>query len=187
MKQNTEKITVSLPKETLRIADENRGRFGYHTRSDFIDAAIREYVSRDLLKEFTGELAQFYKKIGHSEIKEMEEHLAKLSYKIAVEMAQVNLLLASVLDLGDGDISKLRKKALDLVNSNRGYIPLRTANKSQIDIKIDMDMEDMSRRETYQTAVGDTLYTVTCESPNGVDDAVMNRILRTIERISIDS
>jgi len=141
MKQNIEKITVSLPRETLRIADENRKRFGYHTRSDFIDAAIREYVSRDLLKEFSGELAQFYRKIGHSEIKEMEEHLSKLSYKIAVEIAQINLLFASILPLAHEDFRSLRSKAVQLVNGSRGYVPVRDANKNQIELRVEDEDE----------------------------------------------
>lgn len=41
MSQGTEKITVSLPAETLQMADENYKRFGVKNRSDFINAAIR--------------------------------------------------------------------------------------------------------------------------------------------------
>lgn len=142
MNQKIEKITVSLPQETLRIADDNRERFGFHNRSDFINAAIREYVSRDLLKEFTGELTQFYKKIERSEIKSMEEHLAKLSYKIAVEIAQMNLLLASTIPLYYEDFSKLRSKAVKLVNASRGYVPLKTAKQNQVELAQQDEIEE---------------------------------------------
>ncbi|ACV64022.1 hypothetical protein Dtox_3288 [Desulfofarcimen acetoxidans DSM 771] len=87
MSREIEKITVSLRTETLRMADENHERFGFENRSDFINAAIHEYVSRDMLREFGSEIAEVYSKIQHSEIRNLEEHLAKLSYKIAVEMA----------------------------------------------------------------------------------------------------
>ena len=60
MSREIEKITVSLPTETLRLADENRERFGFGNRSEFINAAIREYVSRDILRQFGGELAEVY-------------------------------------------------------------------------------------------------------------------------------
>jgi len=134
MKKDTEKITVSLPRETLRIADENRERFGYTTRSDFINSAIREYISRDLLKEFSGELAQFYRRIDKSEIKVLEEHLSKLSYKIAVEIAQMNLLFASIYPLEQGDFRRLRGKAVQLVNRSRGYVPMKEASQHQIEL-----------------------------------------------------
>jgi metal-responsive CopG/Arc/MetJ family transcriptional regulator len=42
MSLETEKITVSLPRETLRLADEQYAAFGFSNRSEFIDAAIRE-------------------------------------------------------------------------------------------------------------------------------------------------
>ena len=96
MEKKTEKITVSLSPEVIHLADQNWEKFGFKNRSELIDAAIREYISRDLLKEFTGELSQFYQKIERSEIKHLEEHLAKLSYKIAVEIAQMHLLMASI-------------------------------------------------------------------------------------------
>lgn len=142
MKQETEKITVSLPKETLRAADSSRERLGFSNRSGFIDAAIREYLSRDLLKEFTGELSQFYQKIERSEIKDMEQHLAKLSYKIAVEIAQVHLMLASMLEIPFADTKKLRGKAVQLVNKSRGFIPLDTVLKNTVELHYGEEDDD---------------------------------------------
>ena len=98
MSRGIEKITVSLPEETLRIADENHKRFGFENRSEFINAAIREYVSRDMLREFGSEIADVYSKIQHSEIRNLRNISPKLSYKIAVEMAQMNLFLASIME-----------------------------------------------------------------------------------------
>ena len=72
MEKKTEKVTVSLSPEVIRLADQNWEKFGFKNRSELIDAAIREYISRDLLKEFTGELSQFYQKIERSEIKHLE-------------------------------------------------------------------------------------------------------------------
>ena len=126
MEKKTEKITVSLPPEVIRLADQNWEKFGFKNRSELIDAAIREYISRDLLKEFTGELSQFYQKIERSEIKHLEEHLAKLSYKIAVEIAQTHLLMASITDLSKRDTRDLRARAVALVNESKGYISLDT-------------------------------------------------------------
>jgi metal-responsive CopG/Arc/MetJ family transcriptional regulator len=147
MSKRTEKITVSLPMETLRMADENHKRFGFENRSDFINAAIREYISRDILRELSGELAGLYSKIQQSEIKNLEEHLAKLSYKIAVEMAQMNLFLTSAMEVPYLDVQKLRGKAVQLVNNSRGYVPISEAIKHNVDIHyledgIDEDDED---------------------------------------------
>ena len=135
MKQTAEKITVSLSTDTLRMANSKYKEFGFENRSAFIDAAIREYVSRDLLRQFSGELAELYRKIGRGEIKNLEDHLAKLSYKIAVELAQLNLLLASALELPYIDTQKLRGKAVQLVNQSKGYVPLKDVILNQIDLR----------------------------------------------------
>lgn len=142
MSREIEKITVSLPAETLQMADENYKRFGFENRSDFINAAIREYVSRDILREFGSEIAEVYSKIQHSEIRNLEEHLAKLSYKIAVEMAQMNLFLASIMEVPYLDMQKLRGKAVSMVNNCRGYVPLSVAVKHRTDIHYMEDKDD---------------------------------------------
>ncbi|MPM24306.1 hypothetical protein SDC9_70787 [bioreactor metagenome] len=134
MSRETEKITVSLPLETLRLADEKYAAFGFPNRSKFIDAAIREYVSRDLLRQFSGELAEIYGRLEHTEIRQLEEHLSKLSYKTAVELAQINLLLASILEVPDADTQKLRGRAVKLVNQSRGYVPLKDALRNRMEI-----------------------------------------------------
>ncbi len=143
MSLRTEKITVSLPAETLRLADENHRRFGFENRSEFINAAIREYVSRDMLRQFGSEIAEVYSKIERSEIRNLEEHISKLSYKIAVEMAQMNLLMASLLEVPYLDTQKLRGKAVQLVNNSRGYVPLREAIKNRTEIRYMEDREDV--------------------------------------------
>ena len=141
MEKKTEKVTVSLSPEVIRLADQNWEKFGFKNRSELIDAAIREYISRDLLKEFTGELSQFYQKIERSEIKHLEEHLAKLSYKIAVEIAQTHLLMASITDLSKQDTHDLRAKAVALVNESKGYISLDTARKHKVPLQLEDDTE----------------------------------------------
>ena len=136
MEKKTEKITVSLSPEVIHLADQNWEKFGFKNRSELIDAAIREYISRDLLKEFTGELSQFYQKIERSEIKHLEEHLAKLSYN-----AQMHLLMASITELSKQDTRDLRAKAVALVNESKGYISLETARKHKVPLQLEDDTE----------------------------------------------
>lgn len=147
MSRETEKITVSLPRETLRLADEKYTAFGFSNRSEFIDAAIREYISRDLLRQFSGELAEIYGRLEHTEIRQLEEHLSKLSYKTAVELAQINLLLASILEVPDADTQKLRGRAVKLVNQSRGYVPLKDALRNKMEIGYLEGLEDDYEQE----------------------------------------
>lgn len=123
----SEKITVSLPADTTRLADEKYQAFGFQNRSEFINAAIREYISRDILRQFTGELTEIYQQIERSEIKELEQHLSKLTYKIAVELAQIYMLLATGMEIPYDIDRSLRGKAVKLVNQHKGFVPLSKA------------------------------------------------------------
>ncbi len=130
----TEKITVSLSGDTLKLADEHYKGLGFANRSELIEAAIREYLSRDLMRQFTGELTEIYTKIERSEIKELEQHLSKLSYKIAVELAQIYMLLATGMKIPYDTDRSLRGKAVKLVNRHKGFVPLSKAVKEAEEI-----------------------------------------------------
>lgn len=131
MSRKTEKITVSLSQETPRLADEQCAAFGFSNRSEFIDGAIREYISRDLLRKFSGEQVELYGRLEHTEIRRLEEHMSKLSYKTAVELAQINLMLVSILEVPDADTQRLRGRA---VNLSRGYVSLKDALRNRMEI-----------------------------------------------------
>jgi len=184
MKQEIEKITVSLPRETLQLADDNRKRLGFENRSELVGAALREYISQRLQEE-TG---QHSERIESSDIKNMENHLAKIFYKIAVELAQMNLIWASILEIPDESIRSLRGRAVSLLKKTKGYIPLSTANKNRVEIDIDPENElfGYAQKQVYQTVIRDTVFNVTCEG-TGVDEATMDKILRTIQYTVVTS
>ena len=124
-----EKITVSLSGDTIKLADEKYADFGFANRSELINAAIREYISRDLMRQFTGELASVYQQIERSEIKELEQHLSKLSYKIAVQLAQIYMLLATAVEIPYDIDRSLRGKAVKQVNHLKGFVSISKAVK----------------------------------------------------------
>ena len=129
-----DKISVSLSDEVIRLEEQNREQLGFSSRSEFIEAAIKEYIARDTLGHFQKEITRIYKDLEHGEIKEMEDRLAMLSYKIAVEMAQVNLTLIYLSEFSDQDIYKLRERAVKLVNQSKGFVNLPTAKKNQVSL-----------------------------------------------------
>ncbi len=147
MKQRIEKITVSLPTDTLKLADDYYIKFGHSNRSELINTAIRKYVLEDMIRQYSVELVQLYHTLEESEIGKMEEHLSKLSYKIAVELAQINLFLTSAFELNYDDISRLRGKAVQLVNKNHGYIPLTKADRNRVELNPFSNMGEES--ETF--------------------------------------
>lgn len=132
MGTNITKITVSLPTETVRIADENWKELGFASRSDYIGAAIRKLGAREMLHGFKDELADIYAQLERTELKEMENHLAKIMFKVAMEMAQLGILLTSALDISYTEAERIRGKAFSLIKKSHGIISLSTAARNKV-------------------------------------------------------
>lgn len=126
-----EKVTVSLTGETLALEAQSRASFGFSTCSDFIEAALREYIARDGINHFADEIVGIYSKLERRELKEMEDRLAMLSYKIAVALAQINLTQAELSDYSYEDAQALRGDAVQMVNLSKGFITLPMAVKKR--------------------------------------------------------
>jgi metal-responsive CopG/Arc/MetJ family transcriptional regulator len=125
-----EKIGVSLSVETIILADETYGRFGFSSRSELIDAAINKYVMLQALGKYPDELEGIYNSIEARGIKEMEDRMASMLYKVAVEIAQVNLLLTEDMELNDRMVGRLRRDAVRLVKVTGGVVSLKQATNN---------------------------------------------------------
>jgi Arc/MetJ-type ribon-helix-helix transcriptional regulator len=128
-RMSKQKIGVALSQEILSLEEQNRQRLGFSSRSEFIEAAIREYIGRDIFRQYTDELLRAYQSIERTEIKNMEDRLAKLSYKIAVELGQLNLMFTEFGDYSYLDAQDFRGKAVRIVNQTNGYVSLPMAAK----------------------------------------------------------
>jgi len=131
MSQRKEKFGVSLPAETVKLMDENLLRLGLSSRAKLVDAAVNEYISLHILKQFPDELSEIYGAIEARGIKAMEDRMAGLLYKIAIEIAQMNLLLYDEMGLNDDDFYNLRRDAAKMVNHNGGIVHLKTIAKNK--------------------------------------------------------
>lgn len=124
-----QKIGVTLSQEILAMEKQNRQRLGFSSRSEFIEAAIREYIGRNIYRQYTEDLMRVYQSIERTEIKNLEERLAKLSYKIAVELGQLNLMFADIGGYSYSEAQSFRGKAVGLVNQSKGFVTLPVATK----------------------------------------------------------
>lgn len=124
-----EKIGISLSRDVLKLEEESRRRLGFSSRSEFIEAAIREYIGRDIFRQYAEDMTRIYQSIERTEIKNLEERLSKLSYKIAVELGQLNLMFAEFGDYSYCEAQSLRGKAVGMVNQSKGFVTLPMAAK----------------------------------------------------------
>jgi metal-responsive CopG/Arc/MetJ family transcriptional regulator len=137
MSQKKDKIGISLPVETVRLADESLPMLGFSSRSELADAAINEYVTLHTLNKFPDEMAEIYDVIEARGLKDMEERMAGMLYKVAVEIAQVNIILSNDMDLTKRQLKDLRKEAVGMVNHTCGIVSLKKA-----DANSNFNMED---------------------------------------------
>lgn len=132
-----QKITVSLPEDVLQLIDKKWPQQGFKNRSAYITNAISQYASQEFLMRFPKELAEIHDHINQPGLKDMENRMGKLSYKIAMEIAQMNVLLASLAGLSYDQSRKTRKKAYDLVQQSRGFVSLPQAARGPVSLEDD--------------------------------------------------
>ena len=127
MMNNKTKIGLSLSAELLKLEESRRSELGFASRSELIEAAVYEYISKREVARFADTVANIYEQINEQLMADFEDRIAKLLYKIAIELAQNNLLMGRLFELDETDIYELRKHAYRLVKENKGRISFRKA------------------------------------------------------------
>lgn len=138
-KKEAIKVQIRMDSGQLKKLDASFEAAGFHSRNEYICKAIdfyssfletkqaEDYLSKTLMVAVDKRL----KSMEGRELKEMEDRLAMLSYKIAVELAQINLTLAELSDYSYEDAQALRGDAVQMVNLSKGFITLPMACRSQ--------------------------------------------------------
>lgn len=119
----TEKIGISLDKETLQLCDKHAAEHS-RSRSEFIATAIQKYIS-DL--EFGRQKNIIAKELAGEIVKGSEEGVTKISkglFRYAVEVEMIIMILSQLADIPPKIIEKYRKEAIRNVRRTRGKINL---------------------------------------------------------------
>ena len=129
MKNN--KITIRLSDETLKKCNEGMDITNCKVRNEFIEQAIEfysGYVSAEVHSEF---LSDTVTDSMEGIAKALENRFGKLLFKIAVEMAKLEQMLASINEMDDETIERLHKCCVDEVKKINGIIKMEDAVKYQ--------------------------------------------------------
>ena len=125
------KITIRLSDETLKKCNEGMDITNCKVRNEFIEKAIEfysGYVSAEVHSEF---LSDTVTDSMEGIIKALENRFGKLLFKIAVEMAKLEQMLASINEMDDETIERLHKRCVDEVRKINGVIKMEDAVKYQ--------------------------------------------------------
>lgn len=131
MEIKNNKITIRLSDETLKKCNEGMDITNCKVRNEFIEQAIEfysGYVSAEVHSEF---LSDTVTDSMEGIAKALENRFGKLLFKIAVEMAKLEQMLAAINEMDDETIERLHKRCVDEVKKINGIIKMEDAVKYQ--------------------------------------------------------
>ncbi len=131
MEMKNNKITIRLSDETLKKCNEGMDITNCKVRNEFIEQAIEfysGYVSAEVHSEF---LSDVIVESMEGIIKALENRFGRLLFKIAVEMAKLEQMLAAINEMDDETIERLHKRCVDEVKKINGIIKMEDAVKYQ--------------------------------------------------------
>ena len=115
MKIKNNKITIRLSDETLKKCNEGMDITNCKVRNEFIEKAIHFYSWYIYQEQHSEILSDVITESMEGIIKALENRFGRLLFKIAVEMAKLEQMLAAINEMDDETIERLHKRCVDEV------------------------------------------------------------------------
>lgn len=128
-----EHITTGLyiDRDLPEIINAYLGAANCRSRNEFINQAIRHYIAY-LQKEQDNEfLTPALESVLSGMIGDTENRLARILFKLAVELSMLMHVTASQFDISEEELARLRKFCVDEVSQLNGRISLENASRYQ--------------------------------------------------------
>lgn len=131
MEGKTNKITIRLSDETMKKCEEGMVVSGCGVRNDFVERAITFYAGYLSAQTHTDFLAGVIMESISGTVKTSENRLARLLFKIAVEMAKLEQMLATINEMDEETLRRLHIRCVNDVKKINGIIRMEDAVKFQ--------------------------------------------------------
>jgi metal-responsive CopG/Arc/MetJ family transcriptional regulator len=133
MSGNADKTKFSIRVDTklLDICDEYIEKTDTLNRTDFIESALKFYIGFLTSKNIENYLLQTLSSVLTSTIRDTENRLASIDFKVAVELSKLAHVIAYSHDIDEATLNKLHIKCLDEVKRINGAVDFESANKYQ--------------------------------------------------------
>ena len=118
---------------TLELADQYYHIDNCASRSEFIEKAILFYVGYVSSQQNRDYLADIIPSTVKSIVDESSNRMGRLLFKIAVEMAVVENILAAVCDVDELEVTRLRGQCVKEIKSTNGLLSFEEALRWQRD------------------------------------------------------
>ncbi|MDE8082516.1 hypothetical protein PT105_07725 [Erysipelothrix rhusiopathiae] len=122
--------TMMFP-EIIKLCDDNLELSNTKSRNDFIEEAIKFYVSYLNTKHNNLFISESIESVLQNSIKITEDRLSKLLFKQSVEMSMMMNILGANFELDETILTKLRIKCIKDVQTSVGSITFEEIVKYQ--------------------------------------------------------
>lgn len=126
-----QRYTVWLSRDAVQKSDSAVTVEGLKNRSDFIEKAIHFYSGYLYQEQHLDFLSDVLLEAMTGIIKTSENRLARLLFKVAVEMAKLESMLAVINDMDEETMKRLHIRCMNEVKKINGIIKMEDAVKYQ--------------------------------------------------------
>ncbi|CAM3594188.1 hypothetical protein [Erysipelothrix anatis] len=130
MKSRIKTGTMMFP-EIIQLCDDNLVLANTKSRNDFIEEAIKFYVSYLNTKHNNLFISESIESVLQNSIQITEDRLSKLLFKQSVEMSMMMNIIAANFELNEDILKKLRIKCIQDVKASVGSINFEDIVKYQ--------------------------------------------------------
>lgn len=131
METKNNRITVRLSDEILRKCESAMLLIGCTVRNDFITQAIDFYAGYISMQKNVDFMAKVILEAVSGTVKLSENRIARLLFKIAVEMAKLEQMLTAINDMDEETLRRLHIRCVNDVKKINGIISMEDAVKFQ--------------------------------------------------------
>ncbi len=130
-KKGKTKFSIRVDTELLALADAYIKESTIQSRTEFIEEAIRFYLGFLMSKKSEDYLLQSLSSVLIGTIRDSENRLARMDFKIAVELSKLSQVIAYSHDVDEESFRRLHIKCVEEVKRINGAIDFEGAYQYQ--------------------------------------------------------
>ena len=126
-----QRIGVYMEKELVERADEMASYVGARSRNEFVAEAVKFYIGFLNSRKAENYLLQSLSSVLTSTVHDSENRLARMDFKIAVELSKLSQVVAYTHDVDEESLKRLHTKCVDEVRRINGAVEFESAYRYQ--------------------------------------------------------
>ena len=131
MDENKVRTAFYGEKSQLQIMDGYLKQANCRSRNEFINKAIRHYIAARQKETDSEFLTPALESVLSGMLGDTENRISRIIFKLATELSMLFHFTASLYDVTEDEIDKLRKYCVDEVSRLNGGISLKAAIRQQ--------------------------------------------------------